>query len=90
MTKLPDKAEAEATLRQSGYVRVGDHSATTQEALDEIYSTRDQAWHKAITKLEMNPGQTPSDEVKALRDRLAALEAMVAATAATPVTPPAK
>ena len=47
MKRLPDKAEAEKILRQTGYVRVGDHSATTFEALDEIYATRNAAWRKA-------------------------------------------
>lgn len=47
MKPLPDKHKALETLRSTGYVRVGDHSATSEATLDEVYSSRHEAWEEA-------------------------------------------
>ncbi len=50
MKELPKRSEAEALLKRTGYVRLGDHSATSMEALDEIYTTRHKNWLAAEKK----------------------------------------
>lgn len=62
MTRLPNKETAIATLKANGYVRLGDHSATTMDTLEEVYATRHDAW----TEVEKKGIHLPSPSVSAL------------------------